>query len=112
MSFLPALGPAQAAILAQGFSGFKKVEDFLVTLGGINTVDGLFTIITLYTISKARSGAMVAIEQILEVTLQNTIILIVASLAAVGIAAALAIKIGKQRLFYFRPDVCRFISQT
>jgi len=64
--FMPGLGSAQAAILAMQFIGDIGDYAFLILVGGINTVNFTFSLATLYTLQKARNGAVVAILEILK----------------------------------------------
>lgn len=88
-SFLPGLGSGQAAILGNKVAFFKETnkKQFLVLLGATNTLVMGFSFVSLYSISKTRTGAASAIQQILgNITPQVMVLIaIVASLA--GIAA-------------------------
>ena len=95
-SFLPGLGPAQAAIIGSEF--YKKItnEYFLVLIGGLNTINMILSFIALYLLDKARNGAIVIISKIIEnIELKELIIFFAASLIAGGIAVFLTIKITK-----------------
>jgi putative membrane protein len=86
----PGLGSAQAAIIASEFLGNIGNYAFIVLVGGINTVNFAFSLVALYTIEKARNGAVVAMMQILEKTDLNTLIAyLAAALLAGGIATFL-----------------------
>ncbi len=63
-SFLPGLGSGQAAIIGNTISRTNK-KGFLVLLGATNTLVMGFSFISLYVISKTRTGAAVAIQQII-----------------------------------------------
>jgi putative membrane protein len=63
VGLLPGIGSAQAGVLS-GTALRGKQKDFMVSLGGIGAANILFTFIALYTISKARSGAAAAIEEL------------------------------------------------
>ncbi|RLI97254.1 MAG: hypothetical protein DRO99_03235, partial [Candidatus Aenigmatarchaeota archaeon] len=62
---LPGVGSSQAAVLVQNVTKTKDREGFLMALGGINTVVAMFSLLSLYVISRARSGAAVAVQQLL-----------------------------------------------
>ena len=62
-SFLPGLGSGQAAIIGNTISKVDK-KGFLVLLGGTNTIVMGFSFISLYVISRTRTGAAAAIQQI------------------------------------------------
>jgi putative membrane protein len=74
-SFLPGLGSGQAAIIGNTISRTDR-KGFLVLLGATNTLVMGFSFLSLYTISKTRTGAAVAIQQILGTLSYKTLILI------------------------------------
>jgi len=95
-SFLPGLGPAQAAII--GSDLYKKItnEGFLILIGGLNTINMVLSLVALFLLDKARNGAIVSVSKIMEsVTLQDIMLFFAASLVAGGIAVFLTIKITK-----------------
>ena len=63
-SFLPGLGSGQAAIIGNAISRTNK-KGFLVLLGATNTLVMGFSFISLYAISKTRTGTAVAIQKII-----------------------------------------------
>ncbi|UCD03716.1 MAG: tripartite tricarboxylate transporter permease [Candidatus Woesearchaeota archaeon] len=95
VSIMPGVGSAQAAIIASGFSKHKKDEDFLVTLGGINTSGAIFTLTVFYILGKARTGVISSLQQLLSLNLQHYMILVVAALTSVGFGIMFGLKIGK-----------------
>jgi putative membrane protein len=96
MSVLPALGSAQATVISQAFARKdKEGKDFLVIVGGINTVSAIFVLTTLYLIGRARTGVIAAMKQFLVLDFNSYLILLTASLAAVGVGAYLTLKLGK-----------------
>ena len=95
MSVLPALGSAQATILAQSFTKEKAHEDFLVIVGGINTASALFVLSTLWLIGRARTGVIAALDQFLVLDINSYIILIAVSISAAVLGAFLALTMGK-----------------
>jgi len=71
-SFLPALGSSQAAIIGSDLLSEKNSEknkenqkEFLILLGSINTIVLGLSFITLFAIQKTRTGAAVAVSQLL-----------------------------------------------
>ncbi|MFH1439075.1 MAG: tripartite tricarboxylate transporter permease [Candidatus Woesearchaeota archaeon] len=115
--FLPGFGSSQAAILGQQILGlgtkiglWKDIDSkgFLIMVGGINTANMLTSIATVYVLGKARNGAIIAINKILETANHNidtnagsviniriVIIFLFSILVAAGIASILALKISK-----------------
>ncbi len=61
--FFPSLSPSQAIIVTQNI--FKRsIESFLVSLGGLTTVDIILSFLSLFYLGNPRSGASVAVEQL------------------------------------------------
>jgi len=87
----PGLGAAQAAIIAMQLVGDIGMYAFMILIGGINTVNFVFSLVTFYTLEKARNGAVVAILEILKtIDINGLIVFLGAALIAGGIAAFLA----------------------
>jgi putative membrane protein len=64
-SFLPALGSGQAAVLASDITQENNKSEFLMLIGGINTIVMGLSIIALYSLDVKRTGSAAAISQIL-----------------------------------------------
>jgi putative membrane protein len=98
-AFLPGLGSSQSAILGMSMMKKKDVEEptvFLSFIGGINTVNMFVSIITFYTINKARNGSIVALKEILQtITLEKVLLVISSSLFVAGVCVFLGIFISK-----------------
>ena len=88
-SFLPGLGPSQAAVLGSSF--FKKIshKGFLVLVGALNTIVMVLGFVALYAIQKPRHGVAVVIEKIIENFTLNKLILIILCVIFVGSLAAM-----------------------
>ncbi len=102
LSVFPTIGASQAGIVSQKLS---KGDDrqFLTSLGTINTIVALMSIVSLYFISRARSGAGIAIEEILGIpTFEHVLIFVGSGLIAVGLSASIVILMGKslEKLLY------------
>jgi len=74
-SFLPGMGSGQAAVIGSEVIGDLDRKEFLVLLGAINTIVTGLSFITLYTISKARTGVAVAIEEIIQLSVKDLFII-------------------------------------
>ncbi len=65
VGFLPGLGPSQATVVANiGRRKFDR-ERTMVMLGAVCAADSLFALATLFIIGSGRSGAMIAVSQII-----------------------------------------------
>lgn len=92
----PGLGAAQAAVIAMQFVGNIGMYAFMVLIGGINTVNFLFSLVTFYTLQKARNGAIVAVMEIIKsISITELIILVSAALITGSIATYLALNLSK-----------------
>jgi putative membrane protein len=99
-SMFPGLGASTAAILSLQIT--KKLGDhgFMVLMGSINTVNFILSMVTLYSLNKARNGSIIAIQKTAsffqtELTIPLIIIFLIATLISGTIAAVLALKIGR-----------------
>lgn len=85
-SFLPGLGSGQAAIIGNTISRTDK-KGFLVLLGATNTLVMGFSFVSLYIISRTRTGAAVAIQKIIGVFSWKILVLILSTALISGIVA-------------------------
>ena len=95
-SFLPGFGSSQAAIVAIQFLRKMSEKGFLVLVGGINTVNMTLSLVTLYSINKARNGAVIVLSKLIPEFSRNILALyIIAALVTGCIALFLALRISK-----------------
>ena len=90
VSIFPGLGPAQAAVISGQF--FKRTDtySYLVLVGGINTVSMILSLVTLFTIEKARNGSIIVVQQLVQnIDLNMLILYFSVALVAGGIATFL-----------------------
>lgn len=88
----PGLGAAQASIIGMQLVGNIGNYGFMVLIGGINTVNFVFSLATFYTLQKARNGAIVAVMEIIKsINLNELIIFLSAALIAGSAAVFLAL---------------------
>jgi len=85
-SFLPGLGSGQAAIIGNAVSRTDK-RGFLVLLGATNTLVMGFSFIALYAITRTRTGATVAISEIIGILSKEILILCLVIILISGIAS-------------------------
>ncbi|MFH1501139.1 MAG: tripartite tricarboxylate transporter permease [archaeon] len=84
-SFLPSLGSNQAAVIGIDVLGNVSRKEFLVLLGTINTVVMGLSFVTLFAISRARTGAAATIQQLTSLSLyQLNLILVTVVLSAIA----------------------------
>ena len=89
---LPGIGSSQAAaVTGQAFRA--KAKDFLVSIGGINTANIIFTLVAFYTLGKTRSGAVSAIAQLTQsISLSELILLMAVALSTCLLSVVLTLK--------------------
>lgn len=91
MGVLPGLGASQAAVLVHEMKR-DNLKSFLVSLGGVNTIACLISVLSLYIIQRPRSGIAIAIEKIILLDYHLVIILLFTSLFVCGIISLLTLK--------------------
>jgi len=94
-SFLPGLGSGQAAIIGNSISKTDK-KGFLVLLGATNTLVMGFSFVALYAIARTRTGATVALQEIIGILSKEILVLILGVILISGIVSFfLTIKLAK-----------------
>lgn len=95
-SFLPGLGPAQAAVIGSEIAGKLSKNAFLILLGAINTIVMGLSFVALYSIQKSRTGAAVIIGKLLEdFSLNYLLLFLVVALVAGSLAVFLTLVFAK-----------------
>lgn len=89
--FLPGLGGGQAAILGNQISRNNE-KDFLILIGAVNVLVMGLSFVSLYSISKTRTGAAVAIQSLIGTVNSNLLILILFACLISGIASFFLVK--------------------
>ncbi len=97
LPIFPGLGPAQSAILGSQFLGKKaSTYSFMILVAGTGTVSMLMSLVTLYTIDKARNGSIVVVQEILKTVDLNQVILFASvALIAGGLATYMLLNLAK-----------------
>ncbi len=95
MGIFPALGPAQAAMLARNMVGKQEKRDYLVMLGVVSSSSMLFGLVTLFAINKARNGSIAILSELVSVNFSVFLSLMAVAVTAAGAAFILASAIGK-----------------
>lgn len=93
-SFFPGLGSSQGAVLASQWSKNLGDHGFMVLVGGINTVNFVLSLITLFLFDKARNGAIIVVKELIpDIDIRLILIFLASSLVVGGIASILTMKI-------------------
>jgi putative membrane protein len=82
-----AVGTLIARLMVREDKGEESSKEFIISLSGANTANAIFSLIALYTIHRTRSGAMVAINGLINIDEwdTSTIILLLAVIVYVSI---------------------------
>ena len=95
VALFPGIGAAQAAAMSTVLFKVKEYG-YLILVGGINTVNFIIALVTVYTLDKARNGAIVAVMDILtSIDLARLVVFAAIALIVGGIATILTLKIAK-----------------
>jgi putative membrane protein len=95
--FIPGIASSQSAILASTFFKKLKQEYFILMVGSINTIIMVLSFGALYTIDKARNGAVIVVSKIIgTLSTKYLILFLIISLIVGGLAFILSLKLGKQ----------------
>ncbi|MEM2908215.1 MAG: tripartite tricarboxylate transporter permease [Candidatus Hadarchaeales archaeon] len=93
--FVPGIGPSQGTVLAQLATRSSGTSEFLIAVSGVNTAKMLFSFVALYAIGRPRSGAAVAVGELLKVGPNELMFLVGAALLAGGLSAVMHLKLGE-----------------
>ncbi|MBU6998879.1 MAG: tripartite tricarboxylate transporter permease [Theionarchaea archaeon] len=95
VSLFPGIGPAHATAV---ISMKSSPRTFLVAVSGVNTANAVYALIGMYTIGKARSGAVAVIQGLTEVNNAMLVQLLSCGLLAAGVASVAALMVAQQML--------------
>jgi putative membrane protein len=96
---LPGIGASEiASIVSSG----KNEHSFLVRLGAITMANVILSILALWLIGKSRSGLSLVIEQLMQIGLNETLLVLATALIATGIASMVAIVIAQKSLSFLK----------
>jgi putative membrane protein len=108
---LPGAGEAQAAIAVAEFTRLDQ-RGFLGTLAGINMSNLLFSIVSLYSLHKIRSGASAALDEIVYNFGMNELIFSIGIMMfTVGMSGILTWITGKKFLRFLQKINYKFLSK-
>ncbi|MFC1728177.1 tripartite tricarboxylate transporter permease, partial [Nanoarchaeota archaeon] len=83
-------------ILGGALIGTVSQFTYLILVGGINTVSMMLSLVTLYTIDKARNGSIIVVQELLkQIDLNMLILFLGVALITGGVGVFLTLKIAK-----------------
>jgi putative membrane protein len=102
VGFFPGVGPAQAAVIGSQFlRGGNK--NFLILVGGLSTANMVASMVTFYTLDKARNGAIVAVRVLLEeIALGQFVLFLIVALIAGSAGVVLTLFFARRFAFWLQ----------
>lgn len=95
IQFFPGLGPAQGAVISNQIVKDVKDKGYLAMVGAMGTMSVVFSLVTFYTLDKAKDGTIVVISKLLEINYNYFLILIFVFLVAGSISVFLTLFFSK-----------------
>ncbi|MBN2422758.1 tripartite tricarboxylate transporter permease, partial [Candidatus Woesearchaeota archaeon] len=95
IQFFPGLGPAQGAVISNQVVRDVKNKGYLALVGAMGTMSVVFSLVTFYTLNKAKDGTIVVISKLLEIDFSSFLILVFVFLIAGSIAVFLTLFFSK-----------------
>ncbi|MFH1399644.1 MAG: tripartite tricarboxylate transporter permease [Candidatus Woesearchaeota archaeon] len=95
IQFFPGLGPAQGAVLSNQLVRDIKDKGYMALVGAMGTMSVVFSLVTFYTLGKAKDGAIVVISKLMEVDPHSFLMLVFVFLVAGSIAVWLTLFFSK-----------------
>jgi len=96
IQFFPGMGPAQGAVISNQI--VRKIGDkgYLALVGAMGTMSVIFSLVTFYTLGKAKDGAIVIISKLMLIQLPSFLVLIATYITAGSIAVFLVLFFAKK----------------
>ncbi len=96
IQFFPGMGPAQGAVISNQI--VRKIGDkgYLALVGAMGTMSVIFSLVTFYTLGKAKDGAIVIISKLTQIQLPSFLVLIATYVMAGSIAVFLVLYFAKK----------------
>lgn len=91
----PGLGPAQGAVIANQIVRDVKDKGYLALVGAMGTMSVIFSLVTFYTLNKAKDGSIVVLSKIMQIDTNSFLILVCTMLVAGSIAVFLTLFFSK-----------------
>jgi len=104
IQFFPGMGPAQGAALSVQVVKGGDDRGYLALVGAMGTMSVVFSLVTFFTLGKAKDGSIVVISRLLEIDQRTFSLLLFSYLAAGALAVPLVILCS--RIF------CRLMSKV
>lgn len=95
IQFFPGLGPTQGAVISNQIVRGLKDKGYLALVGAMGTMSVVFSLVTFYTLNKAKDGTIVIISRLTEIDFNSFLLLIIVFLIAGSVAVLLTLFFSK-----------------
>jgi putative membrane protein len=96
IQFFPGTGPAQGAVISSQIIRNIKDQGYLALVGAMGTMSVVFSLVTFYTLNKAKDGSIVVMSKLMQMSFYSFVIIVLAFLTAGSIAVFLTLWFAKQ----------------
>lgn len=95
-SMLPGMGGAQGAVIAMQIARDVGDHGFMILMGGISTTNFVLSTVTLYSLDKARNGAIIAVQELVgKISIWDLGLYVSVALIAGGAGSFLAVYLAR-----------------
>lgn len=96
IQFFPGMGPSQGAVVSS--QAVKNIGDkgYLALVGAMGTMSVIFSLVTFYTLGKAKDGSIVVISKLMQISFGSFFLLVATFLVAGSIAVFLVLSLSKK----------------
>jgi len=95
IQFFPGMGPAQGAVISNQVVRDVKDKGYLALVGAMGTMSVIFSLVTFYTLGKAKDGSIVVMSKLVTIGLSEFMLLLCVFLIAGSIAVFLTLSLSK-----------------
>jgi len=95
IQFFPGMGPAQGAVISNQIIKDVKDKGYLALVGAMGTMSVVFSLVTFYTLDKAKDGTIVVISKLMEVDFWSFFVMVFVFLVAGSIGVFLTLWLSK-----------------
>jgi TctA family transporter len=95
IQFFPGLGPAQGAVVSSQLIRDMKDKTYLALVGAMGTMSVVFSLVTFFTLGKAKDGSIVVLSKLIELDQTKFLLLIFAMLFSGSISVFLVLFFAK-----------------
>jgi len=112
VSVMPGIGSNTAAGIINVFKKTNSAKGYLAMLGSINASNFFFSFATLFALSKARNGTMIALQDKMFFTQETLFIGTISMVAAAGIGGLCTILLAKKAMGFLDEQKTKTLSIT